>query len=283
MRNTVVVSFLIITFCITNISAQQLQQTKPSDTATTWQLLKYDTNTTWKGIKHAITRPVHWKKKDFTKLGGLLLGTAALSITDEATSDFFRRQDNNFPQVIQDFGWYFGSPQNYLMANAGLYGFGLFTKNEKIRKTSVLIISSSITTGYIQILSRSIIGRGRPLAEKGAHHFKFLSNKSEFLSFPSGHTVFGITMAHSIAKQFESPWTKAGIYAIGSIPGISRMIDGAHWLTDVAFSTVLSIIVVDSIDKLLYATKAYDYPKKEKSISWNFRFSGNQIGVVGTF
>jgi len=282
MRNVVLLT-AIIALGLTSINAQNIRHDQPSDSASTWQVFKYDTNNTWRGIKHAITRPLHWKNKDFEKFGGLVLGTVALSLADEGVSDFFRRQDNSFPQPIQEFGWYFGSPQNYLLANAGLYSFGLFTKNEKIRKTSVLIISSSITSGYIQIISRSIFGRARPFAEEGAYSFRFLANDGDHLSFPSGHTVFGMTMAHAIAKQFESPWTKAGIYAIGSIPGISRMIDGAHWLTDVAFSTVLSIVVVDSIDNLLYESEAYDYPKKEKTISWNLRFSGNQIGVVGTF
>ena len=282
MRKTVILIIFFNCFYI-NVFAQQLQNSKPSDTASTWQLFKYDTNNTWKGIKHAVTRPIHWKSKDLTKLGGLVIGTAILSISDESTSDFFRRQEENFPQPIQEFGLYFGNPQNYLLANAGLYGFGLFTKNETVRKTSVLIISSSITAGYIQIISRSIIGRGRPLAENGAHTFKPFSNESDYLSFPSGHTVFGITIAHAIAKQFDSPWTKAGIYSIGSIPGISRLLIGKHWLTDVAFSTILSIAVVDAIDKLLFESEAYSYPKKEKTISWNFRFSGNHIGFVGVF
>lgn len=282
MRKTVILIIIFNCFYI-NVIAQQLQNSKPSDTASTWQLFKYDTNNTWKGIKHAVTRPIHWNNKDLTKFGGLVIGSAILSISDESTSDFFRRQEGNFPQPIQEFGLYFGHPQNYLLANAGLYGFGLFTKNEAVRKTSVLIISSSITTGYIQIISRSIFGRARPLAERGAHTFKPFSNESEFLSFPSGHTVFGMTMAHAIAKQFDSPWTKAGIYTIGSIPGFSRLLNGKHWLTDVAFSTIMSIVVVDSIDKLFFESEAYYYPKKEKTISWSFRFSGNQIGFIGTF
>ena len=79
-------------------------------------MAKYDTRYTLKSVGHAFTKPLHWKGKDFAKLGILLGGTAAISLADEA---------------IRDFGWYFGSPQNYFMVNAGLYGFGLFTKNEK--------------------------------------------------------------------------------------------------------------------------------------------------------
>jgi hypothetical protein len=76
---------------------------------------------------------------------------------------------------------------------------------------------------------------------------------------------------------------KTGIYAIGAIPPISRLIDNEHWITDIAFSAAVSIIVVDSIDAFLNRTNAYDYPEKEKTISWNLRFGANQIGIVGSF
>lgn len=280
-------SFLFfIFFLIANIGAtiyaQNLRQ-KPNDNSSTWQTFKYDTNASWRSIKHAVTRPLHWKGKDFTKFGGIVLGTVIISATDRETSNFFRQQDDSFPQPIQEFGFYFASPQNYLMANAGLYGFGLLTKNEQIRKTSVLIISSSITAGYLQIFARTAFGRARPFSGDNHYTFKPFAGNEDYLSFPSGHTVLGITMAHSIAKQFDNTWTKIGIYSIGSIPALTRLMDGAHWLSDVVFGAALSIVVVDSIDKFLFNSESYDYPKKQKIISWNFRFSGNQIGFVGTF
>ncbi|MFB0937477.1 MAG: hypothetical protein ACJAS4_004074 [Bacteriovoracaceae bacterium] len=70
---------------------------------------------------------------------------------------------------------------------------------------------------------------------------------------------------------------------LGSIAPISRLLAGAHRLTDVAFSNAISIIIVDGVDKFLFNTKAYDYPTKEKLISWNLKFSSNQIGFVGVF
>lgn len=273
---------ILILFCFaTNVQAQQL--IKPTDSSSTWQTFKYDTNASWRGIKYAVTRPIYWKGKDFTKLGGLFLGTAILSAADRETSDFFLQQESSIPQPIQEYGFYFAKPQNYLMANVGLYGIGLLTKNEQIRKTGVLILSSSIIAGYTQILARTAIGRARPLSGEGPHTFKPFAGEQHYFSFPSGHTVLGITMAHSIAKQFDNTWVKIGIYTLGSIPAYSRLIIGEHWLSDVAFGAALSIFVVDSIDKLLFDTKTYDYPKKEKMVSWNLKLSGNQIGVVGTF
>ena len=282
MNRSFIIFFLLFSNYWSIIVAQDKIEIS-KDSLNTWQTFKYDTNASWRSIKHAVTRPLHWKGKDYAKFGGMVLGTVIISATDRETSNFFRQQDDSFPQPIQEFGFYFASPQNYLMANAGLYGFGLLTKNEQIRKTSVLIISSSITAGYLQIFARTAFGRARPFSGDDPYTFKPFAGNEDYFSFPSGHTVLGITMAHSIAKQFDSTWTKIGIYSIGSIPALTRLMDGAHWLSDVAFGAALSIVVVDSIDKFLFNSESYNYPKKQKAITWNFRFSGNQIGFVGTF
>ncbi|WP_347922005.1 phosphatase PAP2 family protein [Pontimicrobium sp. SW4] len=282
MNRSLIIFFLLFSNYWSIIVAQDKIEIS-KDSLNTWQTFKYDTNASWRSIKHAVTRPLHWKGKDYAKFGGMVLGTVIISATDRETSNFFRQQDDSFPQPIQEFGFYFASPQNYLMANAGLYGFGLLTKNEQIRKTSVLIISSSITAGYLQIFARTAFGRARPFSGDTPYTFKPFAGNEDYLSFPSGHTVLGITMAHSIAKQFDNTWTKIGIYFIGSIPALTRLMDGAHWLSDVAFGAALSIVVVDSIDKFLFNSESYDYPKKQKAITWNFRFSRNQIGFVGTF
>ena len=90
-------------------------------------------------------------------------------------------------------------------------------------------------------------------------------------------------MAHAIAKQFDNTWSKIGAYSLGAIAPISRLFSGAHWLTDVGLGAILSIAVVDCVDNFLFKTRAYDYTKKEKLMSWNFTLSGNQMGFIGSF
>lgn len=276
-------TLITIVMCISITNAQQLKK-ETDNPKTIWQLAKHDAKYTLKSVGHAFTRPLHWKGNDYAKLGIILGSTALLSFADEPIRDFAQQNRGDFPKIVRDFGWYFGSPQNYFMANAGLYGFGLFTRNEKIRKTSVLIISASLTTGLIQSFTKNAVGRARPGRYLGNNEFRPFISSSGFSSFPSGHTVLAVTMAHSIAKQFKNPWLKTGIYAIGAIPPISRIIDDAHWITDIAVSTVLSVVVVDAIDKFLNKEKAYNqHNESKKRVSWNLRFSTNQIGFVGNF
>ncbi|MBR9847330.1 MAG: phosphatase PAP2 family protein [Algicola sp.] len=271
-------------FCINSCLAQHIAAKDTTvSSQTIWKFLKDDATNALGGVKHSITQPLRWKGDDFRTLGILFAGTATLTFADNSVRKFSQNNAADFPKLLRDFGWYFGSPQNFYMTNAGLYGFGLVTKNEKIRKTSVLIFSSSVTTGLLQTIGKNAIGRARPSTEQGYLTFSSFANDAGFRSFPSGHTVLSVTMAHSIAKQFENIWIKAGIYCVGAIAPISRLIDDAHWLTDIAFSTALSIIVVDSIDNYLFNKKAYEYSKKNRHISWNLKFGANQIGVVGSF
>jgi len=179
--------------CFTKVCAQQLQLNKTSDTTTIWQLLKYDAKTAFRGIKHSFTRPAYWKKKDFTTLGIMVLGSVVMSSIDDETNTFFARQEPNVPKIIKDFGWYVGNPQNYFVATASIYGYGLFSKNEKVRKTGVLIIASSFTSGLLQSIGKNVIGRARPTANIGSASFDPFSKASEFHSFPSGHTILSIT------------------------------------------------------------------------------------------
>ncbi|MCF7559999.1 phosphatase PAP2 family protein [Sabulilitoribacter multivorans] len=281
------ISFLyfFIALFVCNLNAQQLEtsSTKIKDTSSIGELALYDLKQSVKSVGHAFSRPFFWDTKDFTTLGTVIVGSLALSTIDDEASAFFVRNEPHVPELFQEAGTRFGSPQVYFITNATLYGVGLFTKNENLRKTSVLIISSSFTSGLIQSFSKTAFGRVRPGNGYKSTEFRFWSGKPAFHSFPSGHTVLSVTMAHAIAKQFDNTWSKVAVYSLGAVAPISRLFAGAHWLTDIGVSTVLSIVVVDSIDKFLFKDKAYNYPKKEKQISWNFTFSGNRIGLIGRF
>tara|TARA_R110002033_G_scaffold8849_3_gene29975 strand:- start:66 stop:923 length:858 start_codon:yes stop_codon:yes gene_type:complete len=277
--------FVVVILFIFKLNAQQNSQNtfKAKDTTSIGKLALYDLKQGIKSIGYSFSRPFHWKKRNFATLGTVIVGAFALSTIDDEGSALFVRNEPHVPDLFQEVGTRFGSPQVYFIANASLYGVGLFTKNEKLRKTSILIISSSFTTGIIQSLSKTAFGRARPGNGYKSTEFRFWSNESQFHSFPSGHTVLSITMAHAIAKQFDNTWSKIGAYSLGAIAPISRLFSGAHWLTDVGLGAILSIAVVDCVDNFLFKTRAYDYTKKEKLMSWNFTLSGNQMGFIGSF
>ena len=252
-----------------------------------WQKFTYDLGNMAGGMGYAYARPLHWQKKQFTNFGYVAAGTAALYFVDDNVDNWADGWREDIPRWLVDYGNDIGSPNNNFMLTGAVYLTGLFIKDPKLRRTGVLLISSASASGLLQQISKRIIGRARPRADVGKDVFDpfHINRVYNYDSFPSGHTMLGFTNAYAIAKQFKSPWIKAGLYTIGSIPGISRIIDRFHWISDVAFSTVISIFIVDAIDRFLdtkYDQK-YNDIKKEKKVSWNLQVAPQTFGITMNF
>ncbi|GGW35707.1 phosphatase PAP2 family protein [Arenibacter certesii] len=252
------------------------------DTLSTKQMFVSDFKTALGGVKHAYTRPLQWKEKDFLSAGSIILGTAALYTFDEDSSNWFRNQQDDIPTVLKESGYYIGKPLYNYSLNGSVYLVGLFTKNEKIRHTGVLLLSSSAAIGILQSISKTVVGRARPVTELGKGEFKPFSKEAAYHSFPSGHTALSVTTFYAIGKQFKNPWIKGGFYTLGMVSPISRLWDGAHWLTDVAVSVAVSVVVVDTIDKFLKKAENKNQFSEDR-ISWTLQMGPGTIGLRGTF
>lgn len=258
----------------------------PSATQDTLSILKlaiYDTKTILKGIGHAYTGPLRWKKDDWIVAGTIAGGTALFYFVDDDVNSYFTKRRDDLPNSLDEVGERLGSPQVAYGITAGTYLFGLVTKNEKVRKAGALMTSSAVTAGLLQTFLKATVGRSRPKNGQGKFDFRPYSGTAGWRSFPSGHTILSVTLAHSVAKQFDNIWVKVGIYAIGSIAPLQRLWGGAHWLTDVALSTALSIVIVDSIDNYMNKKNLYPDASQKNSISWNFNVGLGRAGITGTF
>jgi len=221
--------------------------------------------------------------KYFITLCALFLTSLLYTVdTDIRSGMLSHKQD--VPRLIRDYGWYAGSPQNNYGLNGAIYLTGLFTKNQKLRRTGVLLISSATATGFLQQLTKTLVGRARPEAQLGKRHFRPFGGSVAYRSFPSGHAILTFTSAHAIAKQFSNTWAKVGIYAVGVIPGVTRIYADAHWASDVFLSWALSYFVVEAID--IYLDRKYDQKYNTKTsqpskLSLNLGAGG--IGVTYAF
>ncbi len=285
--NPTIIFILLLVFVSFTVYSQNSEDGIDSlDTQTpesVWQLLKYDGASIFGGIKHTYTQPFKWKGKDWATFGGVIAGTAALLTLDKPANTYFTDQGKDIPNSIRKIGFRFGKPVLNYGLTASVYAIGVLTKNEKIRKTGVLLIASATAGGLIQTVSKTLAGRARPTMEEGNLSFHFWSNEAGYHSFPSGHTILSFTTAYAIGKQFNNPYLKAGIYAVGLVSPVSRLWEGAHWLTDVALGVAISIIIVDGIDNYLKKTERYTYHNKKNAIRWNLKLGAGQIGVVGRF
>lgn len=275
-------SLNLILFFLTvlSVSAQDVQTPKQDKL---WNNFTYDIGNMFGGVGYAYSRPFHWKGNDWANFGYLTGGTLLLFSIDDELNEWKNGYNEDIPDLVMDYGHEYGSPENNYMLTGGVYLAGLFTKNEKLRRTGVLLISSATAGGFIQQVSKRIIGRARPKSGAGSATFDpfHLDRVFDYDSFPSGHAMLAFSNAYAIAKQFKSPWVKAGLYTVGMIPGLVRVMDDFHWVSDIAFSTVLSIFIVESIDKYLdskYDEKYNDTPKTT-NVSWNLSFGPNTLGV----
>jgi membrane-associated phospholipid phosphatase len=275
-------NYLVIFLLALPITGQNLQPTKEK---TLWNNFTYDVGNIFGGIGHAYSRPFHWQGNDWANFGYLTGGTLLLFTVDDELNDWTHGFSKDVPDVILDYGHKYGNPQNNYMFTGGVYLAGLVTKNKKLRRTGVLLISSATAGGFLQQVSKRIIGRARPKSGKSSSTFDplHLDRVYDYDSFPSGHAMLAFSNAYAIAKQFKSPWVKAGLYTVGMIPGMVRVVDDFHWFSDVAFSTVLSIFIVESIDKYLDSKYDEKYNDTENKISWNLSFGPNTMGVALRF
>ena len=156
--------------------------------ATTWETLKGDAKLMYGGLKYTYSRPFKWQDDDIGLFLGVAIGTAGLNLMDEEAYRFFSRQEEHIPGALQEFGWYFGSPQNNYGVTGAIYLTGLLTKNPKIRRTGILMISAASAAGLIQTVSKNIAGRARPGDGRGRLSFKPFSKEGTYHSFPSEPT-----------------------------------------------------------------------------------------------
>lgn len=280
---------LLFLLCSVYTFAQDSLITDPPETK--WNMFKYDFGNMFKGMAYSYARPFHWQGKQWAQFGGVIAGTGAVYLVDDDTSRFIQLQRGGVPTFIRDYGEFYGSPQNNFLATSGIYLVGLFTKNEKLRRTGVLLVGSAASSGLLQQVLKSAVGRARPESGLGKDTFDSFNSNRRFHSFPSGHALLAFTNAYAIGKQFKSPWIKAGIYTIGAIPGISRIWDGQHWLSDFVFAIAISVATVESIDRYLdrkYDKKYNDEAErqaylKDKETSWDLNFGAGTVGVAVRF
>lgn len=231
------------------------KKTKAGDA---FKLLDYDANSIYLGVKKAYLSPRNWKGNDLYILATVAAGIGFLYIYDEEISTWFRKKGKTALPLLKDFGWYYGSPENHYLINAGFYLYGFIFRNEEIRKTGVLLISASLAAGILQTILKVMIGRARPLRNEGKFSFNPLSRDNSFFSFPSGHSILSFTTAYAVATQFEQPSLKLSMYAFGAIAPFTRLWAGAHWITDAATSFCISIPLVNSIDNFLRDERYYN-------------------------
>lgn len=250
-----------------------------------WQDFTYDMGSVFGGIGYSYSRPLYWKGEQWSHFGAIAGGTTALYFVDDEFNSWVGGWREDVPDWLITYGNEYGSAEYNYMLTGAVYLSGLFTRNEKLRRTGVLLISSATAGGFFQQVTKRMVGRARPRSGDSSDVFDpFHLDRVRFYdSFPSGHAMLAFTNAYAIAKQFKNPWVKGGIYAVGAIPGFIRVIDEFHWISDVAFSMAMGVFIVEAIDRFLDRKYNQKYNDSSKDLSWDLTFSPGRLGVSVRF
>lgn len=117
---------------------------------------------------------------------------------------------------IDDYTQYLPAAAVFAIDAAGLQG------RNRPQEQLLLYALGNVSAAVIVQPMKRIIGRERP-------------NKSDFRSFPSGHTSTAFVAAEFLHQEFghHSPWISVAGYATATATGYLRLYNNQHWLGDV--------------------------------------------------
>ena len=135
--------------------------------------------------------------------------------------------------------------------------------NEKVKHWSAMAAFVFLSTGgpglFANILKR-LIGRARPvhLEEFGLFYFKPVINDWTFQSIPSGHTATMFAFATGI--MFVFPKLRWWAFILAALVGLSRIVVGMHYPTDV-FAGILTGVIAAFVVRNLFLARGWMFKK----------------------
>ena len=113
---------------------------------------------------------------------------------------------------------------------------------EKIHYYNLLLFSSVLNSGVLAQLIKHMLGRPRPnvVDVNNDVYFNFFTFDSSFHSFPSGHasTIFAVALVFSLI----APKLKIFFFILAIVIAFSRIVVGAHFITDVVAGIFVALI-----------------------------------------
>lgn len=243
-------------------------------------------------IKQGFTKPFHMTGKDWKRFGIFTGVAVATGFADESIQRGALKLRNNSPAVrstgkfISNFG---GLYEVIGLASFGTYG--IVTKNQKIKTTTLLASQAYITGGLIESVLKTLSGRTRPnyydgLTEaepsfKGpfGNTSKDYQGKRSNSSFPSGHTTVAFAAATVFAKEYANhPIVPILAYSTASLISLSRITENKHWATDVLVGAALGYLtgkqVVNNYHR--YA-RIKETSKKKGSVTYQLNYNFGKV------
>lgn len=245
-------------------------------------------------IKQQVTSPFRATSSDWLKIGGFGMLTAACALfvdkpLNRATLDIRSKNSNvvSISAYVTDFG---GLYEVYTLTALAAYGY--IFKNEKTKNTTFLATQAYLTAAAIETSLKYLTGRQRPSYydpvtgmnsptwhgplygfKKGSTGSKPPNNA--YTSFPSGHTTVAFAAATVFAMEYKNiKYVPILAYSAATLIGLSRLVQNAHWTSDVLVGAVLGYLsgrqVVNNYHR--YSKIQSGILKKKNSVTFTLNY-----------
>ncbi|KAA3614882.1 MAG: phosphatase PAP2 family protein [Calditrichaeota bacterium] len=218
-----------------------------------------------------VQSPLNYDKQDlhFALFSGASI--SAMFLVDPSLKKFALRNKSQLNDKIFEIDNHFnGRTGNW--AALGLYFGGFIFKEEKVRMTGLRAAETLFIARSITNFLKYSFGRRRPYAGKNHMNFKlFRGGKSQYRSFPSGHTTSAFAFASIMAMSVDNTYWKVGWYGGATMVGFARIYHNVHWLSDTFFAGIISYSVAS------FVMNYNNSPKENNSVNFSISPGPNRI------
>lgn len=233
------------------------------------------------GVGFTLGSPGRWHGKDWMKLGGIVVGTAALTLADDPIRQFWQNQSSSFLDGVNTVGYHYGKPYSAIGFTGGFYLAGLIFRDEWLRETGLILATSLFSAGAIERTLKPLVGRARPSTGVGNYEVAFFTDKAGYHSFPSGHASMAFTISMVVARRTNSVPVKVIFYGLAASTAVCRLYSDAHWISDVAFGGTVAWFCADAALRRLAENKYKHVGGKQ--FQWKVYPQISGLTIRGTF
>lgn len=230
--------------------------------------------------------------RDVTFLGGMIAITGAVAPLDKHVAT--KLQDSTI-QANRFFGNVASVVRSVadpgaVIIGVSLYGIGRLSGNERMADLGLHGTEALAIGGALGVLGKGLFGRERPFVKLDPNDYKFargFSGKTDYKSFPSGHTIAAFAAAAAVTSETSRWWPNTrwvigpALYGGAALAGVSRMYNNRHWASDVlmgaAIGTLTGLKVVryhhshpnNDLDRWLLSGSITAAPGGGHMLSWS--------------
>jgi membrane-associated phospholipid phosphatase len=220
--------------------------------------------------------PKNWEKRDLLNFSAVFSAGLLLYAFDQNIRTWVQDRRTHSSDEVFNFITHFGDGGILFGSIAAAYASGEVFKSNGLRKTSLLCLESWLSAGFIVETLKFVLGRARPDSGESSHSFHPFSTRSNFTSFPSGHSASAFAVAETIAEQSKKTYVDILAYSLATLVALSRVHNDKHWASDVFIGSSFGYFVAKKICSL-------DRNRDSKKAKVNFQFSAHSQSFSLTF